>query len=219
MYVCAVCICHCYYRNVCTYMGIVLTGGVRCSKCDTNSRESFRKLLLLGAMAEADGGAYFTISIWLNMYSRTIVCSAQSQQQRQLRRRRQQQPHIRARVWIMIISIILYGLVLVYDVLFVLVRVQSWLWMLCTTQSHTHSAQTFRFAFFLISFAAFPFLSLLGSHPRLIFVLYQFTIAFSCTFHACFALLLFPSSGFSIHSFFSLCSVAFTTQRIFHSLK
>lgn len=137
--------CECFVYCLCvwvcvwmyTYMGIVLTGGVRCSKCDANSRESFRKLLLLAVSAEADGGTYFTISILLNMYvSRTMVCSAQLQQQRQLRwrRRRQQQPHIRARVWIMIISIILYGLVL-YDVLFVSVRVQS----LVEYWAHTHT--------------------------------------------------------------------------------
>lgn len=69
------------FYNMYTYMGTVLTGAMRCSKCDANSRESFRKLLLLTVTAEADGGTYFINSISLNMYRRTIVCNAQALQQ------------------------------------------------------------------------------------------------------------------------------------------
>lgn len=80
--------------------GIVLTGAV-CPKCDTNCRDSFRKLLLLVATAELNGDAYLTIPILLNTSSSTIVHNVRHR-------------HIRARVWIMIISIILYRLIVYY---------------------------------------------------------------------------------------------------------
>lgn len=90
---------------------IVLTGAVCPKCCDTSSRESFRKLLLFVVvcvvvsvvvavvMAEdddedEDGDA---ISILSNMNSITIVYNGHARRHWQ---------HIRARVWIMIISII-----------------------------------------------------------------------------------------------------------------
>lgn len=81
--------------------GIVLTGAV-CPRCDTNCRDSFRKLLLLVSMAVLlNGDAYLTIPILLNTSSNTIVHNVRHR-------------HIRARVWIMIISIILYRLIVYY---------------------------------------------------------------------------------------------------------
>lgn len=104
--------------------GIVLTGAVCPKCCDTSSRESFRKLLLFVVVCvvvsvvvavvmaedddddddEEDGDA---ISILSNMNSITIVYNGHARRHWQ---------HIRARVWIMILSIIFVVCVSVYRI-------------------------------------------------------------------------------------------------------